>query len=309
MRDKIYLKNCPLTGIEIKNHVAQKQYFDTKGIYYLLDFEGNEFYLGICDSLNNLLTKNKDVLERNRLLEDRELLKKYLPIFFGELGKNNFTNLFDKTIHWDCRIPNKDLDKHLNIKLISEEAISKGAYPKTRKEKTNLILKAIRDNQAFEGDKVQMMNEFKYWGKFYFANSLEFEYYLKQLVSQKYIEIEPPFVSLTFKGLDYTDNISVVSSVSNIDEMYQIGLSFAGEEREFVEQVAEHLKNNGIKVFYDNYEQIDLWGKDLYQHLNEVYKSKCEYCIIFVSENYVQKLWTNCRLPLFSCQCEVVVNL
>jgi len=296
MLDQIHLRNCPLTGIEIKNHTAHREYFKTRGIYYRLNFEGEEYYLGICDYLYDLLNKDKDYLERNSLLEDREQLKKYLPIFYGELGKKNFKDLFDKTVHWDCSTPSKDPDKHIIIKSFTKEIIEKGAFPKTRKEKTNSILKAIRDAQSYEGEKIQMMDEFKYWGKFYLTNSLEFKYYLKHLEFQGYIQIENPFVSLTFNGLDYTENITVDSTESTKEDMYQIGLSFAGEERKFVEEVAEHLRNNGIKVFYDNYEKIDLWGKDLYHHLNEVYKSKCEYCIIFISENYAKKLWTNHEL-------------
>ena len=52
----------------------------------------------------------------------------------------------------------------------------------------------------------------------------------------------------------------------------------------------------GVKVFYDDYEKIQLWGKDLYQHLNDIYKNKCQYCIVFVSESYAKKLWTKHEL-------------
>ena len=44
---------------------------------------------------------------------------------------------------------------------------------------------------------------------------------------------------------------------------YDIALSFAGEDREYVEKVATLLKENGVKVFYDKFEQVDLWGKDV----------------------------------------------
>lgn len=74
---------------------------------------------------------------------------------------------------------------------------------------------------------------------------------------------------------------------------YDIALSFAGEDREYVEKVAEHLKDKGIYVFYDMYEQEHLWGKDLYIHLNDVYKNKARYCMMFISKHYKNKLWTN----------------
>lgn len=74
---------------------------------------------------------------------------------------------------------------------------------------------------------------------------------------------------------------------------YQVALSFAGENRQYVEKVAHHLKNSGINVFYDEFEQVDLWGKDLYSHLDSVYRNKARYCVMFISEAYRKKLWTN----------------
>ena len=74
---------------------------------------------------------------------------------------------------------------------------------------------------------------------------------------------------------------------------YDVGLSFAGEQREFVEMVAEELKSRGIRVFFDDYERDVLWGKDLYAHLCEVYQRMCRFCVIFVSKEYAEKVWTN----------------
>src|SRR6266403_774201 len=40
---------------------------------------------------------------------------------------------------------------------------------------------------------------------------------------------------------------------------YDVTLSFAGEDRDYVEQVAAALYALGIRVFYDRYEAVDLW--------------------------------------------------
>jgi hypothetical protein len=74
---------------------------------------------------------------------------------------------------------------------------------------------------------------------------------------------------------------------------YDVVLSFAGEDREYVDAVATHLRDFDIKVFYDAFEQVDLWGKDLYTHLDKVYRNKARYCVMFISENYQRKNWTN----------------
>jgi hypothetical protein len=77
---------------------------------------------------------------------------------------------------------------------------------------------------------------------------------------------------------------------------YELALSFAGEDREFVNKVAAVLKNGGARVFYDRYEQADLLGKDLYQHFQIIYRDESRYCVIFASSHYANKLWTNHEL-------------
>jgi len=77
------------------------------------------------------------------------------------------------------------------------------------------------------------------------------------------------------------------------DKKYEVALSFAGEDRTYVDEVAMLLKKKGINVFYDKYEETELWGKNLYDHLSDVYKNKAQYTIIFVSRFYAEKLWTN----------------
>lgn len=77
---------------------------------------------------------------------------------------------------------------------------------------------------------------------------------------------------------------------------YDIALSFAGEDREYVEKIAYGLKEYGVKVFYDKFKTAELFGKDLYQYLNDIYKNKADYCIIFISEAYKKKAWTQHEL-------------
>ncbi len=77
---------------------------------------------------------------------------------------------------------------------------------------------------------------------------------------------------------------------------YDVALSFAGEDRIVADEIAELLVNRDVGVFYDLYEQAQLWGKDLYQHLQSVYRDKAKYCIVFVSKAYAKKLWTKHEL-------------
>ena len=74
---------------------------------------------------------------------------------------------------------------------------------------------------------------------------------------------------------------------------YEVAFSFAGEDRNYVEKVAKRLRSASISVFYDKFEEVDLWGKDLYSHLDDIYRNKARHCVIFISQDYKRKQWTN----------------
>ena len=74
---------------------------------------------------------------------------------------------------------------------------------------------------------------------------------------------------------------------------FDIALSFADEDRAYVDQVAQILRDRGIKVFYDLFEEASFWGKDLYTHLTDVYQHRAKFTVMFISAAYGKKLWTN----------------
>jgi hypothetical protein len=83
-----------------------------------------------------------------------------------------------------------------------------------------------------------------------------------------------------------------VSNDSDSTSQFDVALSFAGEDREYVDNIAGQLRARGLKVFYDKYEQVTLWGKDLYEHLDNVYQREARYCVLFASKHYASKVWT-----------------
>jgi hypothetical protein len=72
---------------------------------------------------------------------------------------------------------------------------------------------------------------------------------------------------------------------------FEIVLSFAGEDREYVEAVAAALRAHKVSVFYDGYEQATLWGKDLVEHLHYIYSASARFCVMFISRHYAEKMW------------------
>ena len=45
-------------------------------------------------------------------------------------------------------------------------------------------------------------------------------------------------------------------------DIYDVAISFAGEDREVAKSIAHLITKQGLRAFYDEYEKGDLWGKD-----------------------------------------------
>lgn len=73
---------------------------------------------------------------------------------------------------------------------------------------------------------------------------------------------------------------------------YDIAVSFAGEQRDYVEAVVRGLGSD-IRVFYDKDAQATLWGENLHDYLTDIYQRKARYVVMFVSAAYATKTWTN----------------
>ncbi|MDP2653106.1 MAG: TIR domain-containing protein [Candidatus Omnitrophota bacterium] len=72
---------------------------------------------------------------------------------------------------------------------------------------------------------------------------------------------------------------------------YDVALSFAGEDRSYVDRVAEYLRSKSIRVFYDEFEEVNIWGKDLVEHFAGIYSKEAKYCVMFISRHYAEKAW------------------
>jgi hypothetical protein len=73
---------------------------------------------------------------------------------------------------------------------------------------------------------------------------------------------------------------------------FDVALSFAGEDRKLAEEMANLLASKGIRVFYDGFMKSEIWGKDLYEYLADVYEKRANFCVMFVSEHYRRNKWT-----------------
>lgn len=72
---------------------------------------------------------------------------------------------------------------------------------------------------------------------------------------------------------------------------FEVVISYASENLEYVGEVAKRLKESGIRLFYAPFEEPDLWGKSLNKELDAIYRNLGRYCLMFVSKDYARKVW------------------
>ena len=72
---------------------------------------------------------------------------------------------------------------------------------------------------------------------------------------------------------------------------WDVALSFAGAQREYVGQVAAALKARGLRCFYDADEQVRLWGTHLAEELPRIYGQESAAVVVFISAEYAGE-WT-----------------
>ena len=73
---------------------------------------------------------------------------------------------------------------------------------------------------------------------------------------------------------------------------WDVALSFAGAQRDYVGQVAAVLKARGVRCFYDADEQVRLWGKHLAEELPAIYAQESAVVVVFISADYAGREWT-----------------
>jgi hypothetical protein len=73
---------------------------------------------------------------------------------------------------------------------------------------------------------------------------------------------------------------------------FDVAISFAGTERPHAQQLAVALRTRGIAVFYDNFYAEELWGKDLAAFFDDVFRKRASYCVMFISREYADRMWT-----------------
>jgi len=134
----------------------------------------------------------------------------------------------------------------------------------------------------------------------------QFDVGLDRVVAKKEDAMIPTAISRTLREDGVKPVLFPATSVGNVElsmaapaqasnrppRRFQVALSFAGEQRDYVREVANALDARRITVFYDEFESNTLWGKDGAEHFHRIFEQDTQYVVMFISTEYVTKSWT-----------------
>lgn len=115
-----------------------------------------------------------------------------------------------------------------------------------------------------------------------------------EVIVQRHLDSKGHFQlrNLSLESLAVNDELAIQKTPD-----YDVAISFAGEQRETAELIARKLKGEfNLKVFYDDYEKLQLWGNDLFSKLYQVYSRDSTLCLVLFSKEYLEKIWTRHEL-------------
>jgi hypothetical protein len=75
----------------------------------------------------------------------------------------------------------------------------------------------------------------------------------------------------------------------NSDQIYDIAVSFAGQQRGYVRETVAACKAKGLRVFFDEDKTNDWWGKNFIQEQRRTYSSQTRFFVPFLSSDYLAK--------------------
>lgn len=78
--------------------------------------------------------------------------------------------------------------------------------------------------------------------------------------------------------------------MDNREHAYDVAVSFAGEQREYVERFVRACQSRSLRVFYDLDKTIDFWGRNFIFEFRKTYGgSQPRFVVPFISKEYLAK--------------------
>lgn len=73
---------------------------------------------------------------------------------------------------------------------------------------------------------------------------------------------------------------------------FDFAISFAGDKRELARRSAEALRAANLRVFFDEYFEHEMLGRDGADYLNDVFFRQSRYCLVLASASFESRAWS-----------------
>lgn len=111
--------------------------------------------------------------------------------------------------------------------------------------------------------------------------------------NSRILTVEDPKFMFYLRNLLWTKFSKQIGYISiDFSSKYDFALSFAGENRDLAQRIAEILLENDIAVFYDKNEQSSIIGENVEDYLAPIYSTEATFIVTLLSIDYPRKLWT-----------------
>lgn len=157
---------------------------------------------------------------------------------------------------WSIQI-DELLNQHPEMKLSINQVVEKGFLSKLINENSML-----QDVIHYDDQSIVLTVE-----------DPKFLFYIRNILWNKFAE------QIGFIGIEFT-------------KPYDFALSFAGENRNLAESIADKLLEREISVFYDKNEQHRILAANVEDYLAPIYNSEADYVVVLLSSDYPKKIWT-----------------
>ena len=77
-----------------------------------------------------------------------------------------------------------------------------------------------------------------------------------------------------------------------LEKYFDIAVSYASEQREYIEKFVNFMEKKKLKVYFDRNEQAHMVGKLLHEELVRIYSQENLIRVIFLSNEYIKKPYT-----------------
>jgi hypothetical protein len=114
-------------------------------------------------------------------------------------------------------------------------------------------------------------------------------YYNKET---KNFSVDDPALFYFLRHLDW-DALRQDCGYKEVAENYEydIALSFAGETRELAKHIAMQLEDHDVRVFYDEFFEVNFLGKALTKKFNKIFTHESRFVVVLLDKNHAEKLW------------------